>query len=276
MIFPLLFLVLLLALAAPAHAAGSGGTLAGPTARAFAAKPAAVAPGGKVTFSFKATPGARVRVDLLAPGEPAVRVRLPRVGRSGSVRARWKVDLPAGAYTARLVVSGAGTTRYLRVPLRVVAPVQPVPAAPSAVASPTFPVQGAFTFGTATSRFGATRTGHTHQGQDIVAAEGTPVVAPRAGTVHWVAYQAKGAGHYVVIEGDDGRHYVFMHLQEGSIAVTKGAPVAAGQRIAAVGSTGASDGPHLHFEIWVNGWWATKASKPIDPLPELLAWVSTT
>ena len=68
-----------------------------------------------------------------------------------------------------------------------------------------------------------------------------------------------------MIAGDDGRHYVFMHLQAGSIVVAKGAPVAAGQRRRIVGNTGASDGPHLHFEIWVNGWWATKASDADRP-----------
>jgi murein DD-endopeptidase MepM/ murein hydrolase activator NlpD len=93
--------------------------------------------------------------------------------------------------------------------------------------------------------------------------------------VHWIAYQAAAAGHYVVIAGADGRHYVFMHLQAGSIAVTKGAAVAAGQRLGAVGSSGASSGPHLHFELWVNGWWASKVSTPIDPLPELQAWSRT-
>jgi murein DD-endopeptidase MepM/ murein hydrolase activator NlpD len=65
-----------------------------------------------------------------------------------------------------------------------------------------------------------------------------------------------------------------MHLQAGSIAVTKGAAVAAGQRVGAVGSTGASSGPHLHFEIWIGGWWASKASTPIDPYAELLAWAA--
>jgi len=77
-----------------------------------------------------------------------------------------------------------------------------------------------------------------------------------------------------VIAGNDGRHYVFMHLQAGSTAVTKDAPVTAGQRVGLVGSTGSSTGPHLHFEIWVNGWWASKASTPIDPLPELQAWAA--
>ena len=74
----------------------------------------------------------------------------------------------------------------------------------------------------------------------------------------------------------DGRHYVFMHLQADSTIVAKGQLVTAGQRIANVGSTGGSDGPHLHFEIWLNGWRASKASQPVDPLPELEAWSAST
>jgi murein DD-endopeptidase MepM/ murein hydrolase activator NlpD len=277
-----LLLLALLIFPASAAASGSGGTLAGPTASAFSASPATVAPEAKVTFASRATPGALVRVDVIAPGRPAVRIRLGRVGSSGSLRGSWKAAVGAGKYTARLVVSGAGVTRYLRAPLSVVAPTPPPPAAtpipaqPAAVTTPskTFPVQGPYSFGGEDARFGAGRPGHTHQGQDIVAAEGTPVVTPIAGTVHWIAYQAQGAGHYVVIAGADGRHYVFMHLQAGSIVVTKGAAVAAGQRLGAVGSTGASSGSHLHFEIWVNGWWASKASAPIDPLPVLQAWAA--
>ena len=61
-----------------------------------------------------------------------------------------------------------------------------------------------------------------HRGQDILAAQGTPVVTPRAGTVTWRAYQADGAGNYVVIRADDGRDFVFMHLLDGSITVAKG------------------------------------------------------
>jgi murein DD-endopeptidase MepM/ murein hydrolase activator NlpD len=274
----------LLILFPAAASAQSGGTLAGPTASRFAARPATVAAGARVTFALKATPGARVRVDVIAPGKRAVRVRLGTVGGSGAKRGSWRAAIGAGKYTARLVVSGAGVNRYYRAPLTVAAPTPaatpvptPVPATPAAVttASKLFPVQGPYTFGGPDARFGVGRPGHTHQGQDITAAEGTPVVTPIAGTVHWSAYQAGGAGYYVVIAGADGRHYVFMHLQEGSIAVAKGAPVTAGQRIGLVGSTGSSTGPHLHFELWVNGWWASTASTPIDPLPELQAWAAT-
>jgi murein DD-endopeptidase MepM/ murein hydrolase activator NlpD len=271
----------LLILFPAAASAQSGGTLAGPTASRFSASPSTVAPGARVTIALKATPGARVRVDVIAPGKRAVRVRLGTIGRSGVKHRSWRAAIGAGKYTARLVVSGAGVTRYYRAPLTVAAPAAPaptpVPAAPAAVsttASRIFPVQGPYTFGGPDARFGVGRPGHTHQGQDITAAEGTPVVTPIAGTVHWTAYQAGGAGYYVVIAGADGRHYVFMHLQEGSIAVTKGAPVAAGQQVGLVGSSGSSTGPHLHFEIWVNGWWQSLASTPIDPLPELQAWAA--
>jgi murein DD-endopeptidase MepM/ murein hydrolase activator NlpD len=138
-----------------------------------------------------------------------------------------------------------------------------------------FPVAGAYSFGGAESIFGAGREGHVHQGQDISAAEGTPLVAPLASTVTWVSFQAGGAGHYVVLRGADGRDYVFMHLKEGSITVAKGAVLAAGSQFGQVGSSGRSSGPHLHFEIWPDGWYSSKESQPIDPLPQLQAWAAT-
>ena len=136
-----------------------------------------------------------------------------------------------------------------------------------------FPVAGPYSLGGEDSRFGAARRGHTHQGQDISAPEGTPVVAPWAGTVEAVKYQAGGAGHYVVLDGDgEDRDYVFMHLRQGSVLVTKGAPVAKGQQLAEVGNTGSSSGAHLHFEIWIDGGWYT-GGRPTDPLPFLQAWL---
>jgi len=134
-----------------------------------------------------------------------------------------------------------------------------------------FPVAGSFDWGSDGSRFGARREGHSHQGQDLAAAEGTPVVAPRAGLVEAVQYQAEGAGHYVVLDSDDEDHdYVFMHLRSGSITVEEGDRVRTGQAIGEVGTTGRSTGPHLHFEIWVGGWYT--GGEPIDPLPLLQSW----
>lgn len=152
----------------------------------------------------------------------------------------------------------------------VTPPVDETPEAPTVAG--VFPVRGTFSLGGDDARFGAGRTGHRHQGQDIAAALGTPVVAPVAGTVWWKANQPSGAGIYLVLRGAaDGRDYVFMHLKRGSVLVTPGQTVSAGQQLAQVGSTGASSGPHLHFEIWVGGW-ASRDGTPIDPLPQLQRW----
>ena len=84
-------------------------------------------------------------------------------------------------------------------------------------------------------------------------------------------YRAAGAGHYLVLDADDEDHdYVFMHLRTGSITVDEGDRVRTGQVIGEVGNTGSSTGPHLHFEIWVGGWYT--GGEPIDPLPLLQSW----
>ena len=106
---------------------------------------------------------------------------------------------------------------------------------------------------------------------DLIAAQGTPLVAPIAGRVRQTAYQAEGAGEYVVLDGNDGRSYFFAHCQRTSTAVADGQAVARAARLCAVGSTGASSAPHLHFEIWTPGW-RIPGSAPIDPLPILRAW----
>lgn len=132
-----------------------------------------------------------------------------------------------------------------------------------------FPVRGWFTYGSDGSRFGAGRKGHIHQGQDVAAASGTPIVAPTAGTVTAVSFQRGGAGYYVVMTSVDGRDFFFAHLQAGSIVVSVGQAVSAGMQLGAVGSTGSSSGPHLHFEIWEGGW---QRGRPVDPLAQLRAW----
>ena len=106
-----------------------------------------------------------------------------------------------------------------------------------------------------------------------MAASGTPVVSPLNGTVAFVDFQKSGAGNYIVINADDGRSLFFAHLLDGSTTVSVGQTVAAGSTISAVGSTGASSGFHLHFEIWEGGW-RDRGGKPIDPLPQLQAWAA--
>lgn len=134
-----------------------------------------------------------------------------------------------------------------------------------------FPLKGNFPYGDPGSRFGAPRSGHSHQGQDVSAPEGTQVRAARGGTVKTVAYQGSGAGHYVVIDGaGEGRDYAYMHLQTGSIRVRQGQRVRTGAWIASVGNTGASFGAHLHFEIWDGPWYG--GGDPIDPYALMRRW----
>ena len=148
-------------------------------------------------------------------------------------------------------------------------PVEPAPASPNVAG--VFPLLGTYSFGGDDARFGAGRTGHIHQGQDVIADSGTPIVAPVSGSVLWKANQEGGAGIYLVVHGSDGRDYVFMHIKSGTVQVEVGDTVTAGQQLAQVGATGAASGPHLHFEIWVGGWYV-KGGVPIDPLPQLQSW----
>ena len=265
--------------AAPATAAaqdGTGGTVYAPpllATPAFSVTPAQIAPGATLTLRYRITGRtrrARVRVDLLASdGTRAATLRLGSRRTGRRLKATWTPELEPGTYTARLRAFATGERARASRSQKFEVSAPPVVAAPGV-----FPVQGSYTFGGEGARFGATRPGHAHQGQDIIAAAGTPVVAPRAGVVTWRAYQAEGAGHYVVLRTDDGRDLVFMHLQDGSVAVSKNQSVAAGQRLGRVGNTGRSDGAHLHFEIWPDGWYAGNGSEPIDPLADLLAWAS--
>jgi murein DD-endopeptidase MepM/ murein hydrolase activator NlpD len=119
-------------------------------------------------------------------------------------------------------------------------------------------------------RFGAGRGGRTHEGQDTMAACGTPLVAARGGVVQYSGYQSL-AGNYVVIDGR-GTPYDFMyaHLAEPSPLQT-GETVRTGQPIGVVGETGDATACHLHFEIWsAPGWY--EGGSPLDPLPYLEEW----
>ncbi len=281
---------------APTGGAGYGTPAPRLTASRFAVAPRTLRPGATARFRYRidgAQRSARVRIELLPVGgrRPAARIRMgwKRTGRT--LTRRWTPRagvLTPGAYVARLhAVDRHGRTLRRtaiasgRSRLTVVAPAPPpapkplpAPAAPAATAIGTgfFPLRGPYTWG---EGFGAPRGSARHRGQDLLAAAGTPVATPRAGVVAWRAYQAAGAGHYVVVHADDGRDLVFMHLLDGSITATKGAALRAGQVFARVGSTGRSTGPHLHFEIWPAGWYSSDASLPIDPAPDLRAWAAT-
>jgi murein DD-endopeptidase MepM/ murein hydrolase activator NlpD len=133
-----------------------------------------------------------------------------------------------------------------------------------------FPVRGPHSYGGRGARFGAGRSGHRHQGQDVPAKCGTPLVAARGGRVRWRASQS-AAGNYLVIDGaGTSLDTVYMHLTAPAL-VKKGQRVYTGQRIGYVGDTGDAQGCHLHFEIWSGGWYQ-RGGHPIDPLGYLRAW----
>ena len=137
-----------------------------------------------------------------------------------------------------------------------------------------FPVPDTHSFGTAINGFGAARNGHTHQGQDILAACGLPVLAAQGGRVIANAYQAGGAGNYVVIHGLlNGEDYMYAHFTVRSPALP-GTTVAAGSPIGIVGRTGDASACHLHFEMWTVPGWHT-GGLPYDPLPSLRTWDAT-
>jgi murein DD-endopeptidase MepM/ murein hydrolase activator NlpD len=96
---------------------------------------------------------------------------------------------------------------------------------------------------------GSWSSGH-HTGLDFAAATGTPVFAALAGKVVEAGWGG-AYGNHIIVRHDNGVETLYAHLN--STAVAKGERVLRGQRIGAVGSTGNSSGPHLHFEVIKNG-----------------------
>ena len=89
-----------------------------------------------------------------------------------------------------------------------------------------------------------------HHGVDIGLIEGTPVGSPSDGVVVWAGYDYSGYGNLVVVANGETRFYL-AHLSE--VTVSPGHRVEAGETVGLSGNTGFSTGPHLHFEVRVNG-----------------------
>lgn len=265
-------------------ATGKAGGLtvgAGTAPRAhLSARHAAGRPRIRVRFVEKGVSSVVARVVVLRGSRVVAQVRLGRVRVGRVVNVPWRAGkLPAGRYLVRvhahdrwdnqLVRSGRADGKATLI-VRGTPSSSPPPSVPPTSAG-VFPIAGPFVYG---DGIGADRGDHRHQGQDLSAARGTPIVAPLGGTVVTTDYQAGGAGYYVVLNATNGQSFFFAHCQKGSFGVTAGQVVTTGTGLCRVGSTGASSGPHLHFEIWVNGWRVNKNSQPIDPLPQLKAWAA--
>ena len=116
------------------------------------------------------------------------------------------------------------------------------------------------TKGTLTSGFGK-RNGRKHEGIDIAAPKGTPIYAAAAGKVVFSGWGPTGYGKMVIIKHRNHLSTVYAH--NSKLLVKKEKQVKQGQKIALMGSTGRSTGPHLHFEVRND----TKPKNPIKYLP---------
>jgi murein DD-endopeptidase MepM/ murein hydrolase activator NlpD len=100
---------------------------------------------------------------------------------------------------------------------------------------------------------GVFATDYYHRGLDYAGGYGSPVVAPAGGKVALVGYEKNGFrvhGNVVGVDHGQGVVSIFMHLSE--ITVEEGQTVNPGDRIGAIGNTGSSTGPHLHWGLYVN------------------------
>ena len=121
----------------------------------------------------------------------------------------------------------------------------------------TLPVAPGYTL---TGRFGDGRSGYTHQGDDFAAPAGTPIFAAADGLVVHTScspWQGRSPCTLMIDHGvdDSGQRIMtlYVHMYPEGVLSSVGDEVAAGENIALVGSNGNSTGPHLHFEVWIDG-----------------------
>ena len=147
-------------------------------------------------------------------------------------------------------------------------PATPSPAILARFPGAVFPVAGTYTY---TDTFGAYRanTPGGHQGADIFASYGTPVVAVQDGIITGVSTTPIG-GNNIHLTTSRGDYFYYAHLSRFATGLVQGQQVIAGQTIGYVGDTGDAKGTpsHLHFEIHPGG------GPAIDPTPYLDAWRS--
>ncbi|MBX5442879.1 MAG: peptidoglycan DD-metalloendopeptidase family protein [Solirubrobacteraceae bacterium] len=241
----------------------------------------------RTVYYAGATP-ATLRVRVKAPAPTALSVALVRVSDGAIVR-RWSTPPVAPGAEQAVLWNGRVGRQVPSRRERFQFQVWTAAAAPAAAGAPTasaaqaapapevaetvelrpyaFPIDGPHRYGEGAARFGG---GRGHEGQDVFAECGTPIVAARGGAVQFKGTHAR-AGNYLVIDGDGtGRDFAYMHLQAPALP-DKGDRVETGEVIGYVGDTGAASGCHLHFEIWsAPGWY--EGGRPIDPLPSLKSW----
>ncbi len=227
------------------------------------AVPQSVAP-QRILFRFRAERAVRVEIRISRVGNGQNRGRIVRRFVTGPLRpGRWHRRLwngldgkgrlvGAGRYRVRVGPAGGRMRTLARPRLR----------------SHTFPVDAPHGTRGYIGTFGAPRSGgRIHEGFDVTANCGSPLVAVRSGTVLKTVYDPVLRGHYVVIKGRaERRSYLYAHLTRAP-AVRVGQKVRAGRRLGTVGQTGNAAGTpcHLHIEVRSRG-------RLLDPAPLLSSW----
>ena len=275
----------LVALAALVAAAGAGAAVGGATApggpagEAAPAAPAAppefsivgarVSPrhayfaGRPVALEFTvAAPAALdLQVDVVRDrtDQPVRRLALRAVAPGVAQRVEWDAVTgggkvaPDGAYRIRIRATADGRVRR---------------GGSFTLRSHAYPIRGPHADRGAAGAFGVGRNGgRRHEGFDVNAPCGTPIVAARGGRVVRAGYDPVLYGNVVIIRGEHTRRdYWYSHLKHAT-RLKVGDQVRTAQRIGSIGATGNARtiGCHLHFEIHSRG-------RPIDPAPELHAW----
>jgi hypothetical protein len=233
--------------------------------------------GQRLAYSLTGSQAVPVRVDLVKVADGSVvQSWSPGAVNPGATQTiEWKGSPNVGDSRFQFqVFTGSAATSPAAPPTATAGARSAQTGAPSVAGSfmylqHIFPIRGAHNYGTAENRYGAPRSGHSHAGQDVLAACGTPLVAARGGKVVEAGYEGAG-GNAVVIHGT-GSNFdnVYMHLRDAPL-VHNGQRVYTGQLIGFVGETGDASVCHLHFEVWQGAWW--NGGHTIDPLPSLKAW----
>ncbi len=204
--------------------------------------------------------------DFIKPGQELV--ILPVTGVTHTIKRGDTLNAIASKYRAKgddiLEVNKLGDASELRIGAKVVVPdgiPPPVPRTYSSYSSriadirdifkPAQPIAGKLNWPTTKKRITQYFRGWRHTGIDIGVQRGQPIYAADDGVITTSGWNTRGYGYYIIVDHGGGINTLYAHNDKNY--VKKGERVKKGDIIAAIGSTGRSTGPHVHFEVRING-----------------------
>ncbi len=254
---------------APASVAPEGSGLpAQPVDPGTATAPAAPTPAVTPSATTPAAPALRFgsRGSDVRALQRKLRVRGIKVPVDGKYGRTTRAGVRILQRKLRMKATGVADARLLR---RIGVKIRAVASSPATLTGgrylKVFPVLGEYSY---FNDFGAPRSQGSHQGNDIVAKMGTPLVACVDGEIHRLSRdETSRGGIWIWIEDARGNQYYYAHMETIAPELRAGSRVTAGQVVGTMGMTGDARGtiPHLHFEIRPNG------GGSINPFSELRA-----